>query len=168
VCCHQQGRRGFTLIELVVVLFILALTVATVGFSTGLFGARDAFESKIQKFYQILRLLHEETLFSHRTAGVMFSRGQICFLNKTQISPESRVLTWKARQDIPCMHFSETEADNMVLKREDHVLALPQTPPEIPQIILMPGGSISPFAFVLGHYSVVGQYSGDIVLTTVP
>jgi prepilin-type N-terminal cleavage/methylation domain-containing protein len=60
------GNRGFTLLELIIVLFIVVLSVAVVIFSAGRLHEKTIFNEEARKIYQTLKRARELSLMERR------------------------------------------------------------------------------------------------------
>ncbi len=185
----MKSRRGFTLIEILLVLVLLAMTavavIATIPPRTG-----DAIRTQAQSFYQRLQLINEEAVLSGRDFGVRVddAKARYVFLELTadgwqklklhKIPPETRMpdgaalqvkvggSSWKDKDRLfnPGSLFDDNMfADEKKKKKTESP----------PQIFVLSSGELTPFTLSfypqsgdseLDGWRVVAKENGQIVV----
>ena len=71
--CPRAAARGFSLLELLVVVAIIGILAGAVVLSLGSLGNDREIEEETDRLRSLLNLLHEESLMQSRDYGVMFT-----------------------------------------------------------------------------------------------
>lgn len=146
---------GFSLIELLVVIVVLAIAAASVVLSTATLRAGDPAETEARRLTALMQFVAEEALVQGRDFGVEFSPGSYRFLSW---DPDSRL--WSVVDDEAALRARELPADlEFVLAVDGREIVLEedrrrQQPDElVPQVAIFSSGELTPFElFVVGDY----------------
>jgi general secretion pathway protein H len=144
----RASERGFSLLEILVVIAIIAIFVGVVVLQVGIAsGADHDTEREATRLKNVVDLAREEALLQTRDFGVFFTRSAYRFyvydhgLQKWNPPLEDRLLTEHAID----------ERLHLALVVEDRELVLPETfateddeEPE-PQVLVLSSGEITPF-----------------------
>lgn len=77
---RRRDIRGFTLLELLAVLFIIGIIVSFAGLSVGQHSSR-ALQDEAERLHSLLRLASEEAVLQGRELAVQFSRQDYRFMS---------------------------------------------------------------------------------------
>jgi general secretion pathway protein H len=174
---RHARERGFTLLELLVVVAIIAVFVGAVVLQVGIAsGADHETEREVARLKSLVDLAHEEALLQTRDFGVFFTRSAYRFyvydhgLQKWNLPLDDRLLTEHA--------IDERLQLRLALVVEDRELVLPETfateddeEPE-PQVLVLSSGEITPFearVFVdpaVGEHVLTAELTGATEIST--
>ncbi|MDF1613743.1 type II secretion system minor pseudopilin GspH [Desulfurivibrio dismutans] len=165
------NNKGFTLIEVIVVLLILGLLVGVVGLSLGT--RERPLETEAERLAALLRLAGQETLLTSTPTAVgfhaegyrfyRFGDGDWHLLTAGALRP--RKLDHDFSLELRFLEDDDTPVNLPYLDHEDDQRLLPR-------IYFFPGGEVTPFALamaadtVLRRYIVRGNIQGEIRLET--
>lgn len=76
----RASRSGFTLVEILVVIFIIALIITMVGLRGGGARERQALREEAQRLRQLVTLAAEESVLGSRQVGIVFQADGYRFL----------------------------------------------------------------------------------------
>lgn len=144
-----RSNRGFTLVEILVVMFIVSVLV---GLSTLAVRGRDVqalVDEDAERLLQLLTLAQEESLFRFRTLGLWVYRSGYRFF-------EYRDDHWLGVADDRLLKARQTDAPESVLRLylEGRPVVLEVEEPEkegalVPQVVFFPDGAATPFELVI-------------------
>lgn len=164
---------GFSLIELLVVIVVLAIAASAVVLSTGTLRADDPVETEARRLVALMRFVSEEALVQGRDFGVEFSPGTYRFLSW---DPDTRLWSvvddeaaLRARELPPDLEFAlAIDGREVVLERERRQREADEL---VPQVAIFSSGEVTPFElFVVGDYvadawEIRGLVNGEVELT---
>ncbi len=148
----SKGARqtGFTLIELVVAVGIMALLVGLVVISVGDGGRERAIRDEGQRLTALLNIGREEAMLGRGTIGVAFTRHGYRFQQQQRV--DEGTVEWRAIPDDSTLRARSLEAEDLELELtvEGRRVAL-ETKPEhpAPNVFLEPEGTMTPFTLSL-------------------
>lgn len=141
--------RGFSLIEVLVVVVILGVLVAAVALSIG-GGASRELEAQAARLQALLRLGCEQAELTGRDLGMFLSRRRIEFAWR---GPDR----WYPLTDAPREALRPRELDagiDWTLQRDGETLGLDDNAPADPQLLCAASGELSPFRLELSRADV--------------
>lgn len=161
-----RPQRGFTLLELLVVVAIIGLLVQAVTLSMGALGKDRELEQEAGRLRSIIDLLREEALMQSRDYGIMFTETGYRFYvyDYQQLQwvepPNDRLLQ---RYDL-----SAQLAMSLVLDGRDVPLERDFESQDIenaePQVMLLASGELTPFTVEVAREGVAGRFEIDAAL----
>ncbi len=160
------GSRGFTLLELLIVVTIIGLLVGAAVLSVGVLGADRDMEREMQRLSSLTELVREEGLMQSRDYGLMISRSGYRFYlfdynQQAWLMPANDRLL-RPRTLPEGLELSlELEGREVVL-RPDAEIEFMETPQ--PQIVLMSSGEVTPFQITLERQFMGGRMTLDVAM----
>jgi general secretion pathway protein H len=148
---HRRGARGFTLIEILVVIVIMSVLATFVGLKIGNRALDDRLQTESERFEQLMKLAQEESQVKGVPIGVRFTTSGYQFLSfndkgqwveynqgalrtRLLLTPFYAELQVEGRMVAPAQDDKPgADLDNQKKKIQ-------------PQILLLPGGESSAFA----------------------
>ena len=170
----RRRAAGFSLIELLVVIVILAIMASMVLISMGTLRSEDATETEARRLVALLELVAEEALIQGRDYGVEFFADGYRFLSW---DPDTRL--WSVVDDEALLRRRELPPElrvvlaidgrEVVVDAEDLRRNRPQDE-LVPQVAVFSSGELTPFElflvtdFVADAWVLRGQVRGDLEL----
>ena len=171
--CAKHGTKGFSLIELLVVVFIIGLFAGTAVLSLSVVGVDRELEREALRLQSLLDTLMDEAVLQTRDYGVLFTNNGYSFFVYDYQS-----LSWlDPVGDEFLREHRLTEPLAMTLFLEDREVVLDsEYEPELgqqpqPQVMLLASGEITPFEARLfrdtagGRYLLEGMLDGSLEVT---
>lgn len=176
------AHRGFTLLEMLVVLILIGIIMGLAVLSFGGTGTRDRLDEEARRLMQLIGLAREEAILQVEDLAVEVARDGYRFSRLTQVQSEGPSGTegaGLAPGTTSALRWQPIEGDSLLRPRElqegqsivlsPSLDALPGTDPadtEVPRIYLAPSGEISPFELRLRdgdvEVLVIGRPDGRV------
>lgn len=174
---NNNKIKAFTLIEVLVVMFIIAITLGVVGISVKSLQLRNDLQPFVDRLYQRLTLLGQEAMLRQTEIGCSFFKNKIEIL---QYKITDQKPAWKVYDTIKVptnvrLSLQLTEED--IFKkglsptdRNDSIELYNNN--NSPEIIFSSGGQLMPFRLIVSHpeeinsYEVTGRFSGELSILT--
>lgn len=143
--------QGFTLLELLVVLVIIAIVITSATLALGDFGKARQQRMALESFASVLRLAEQTALLEPSTLGLQITQQGYAFhrflpakkqwqiINQGNLRPRA----WPEHSRVTLQHLSATSAKNNY-------------------IIISQAASISPFRLSLGNHTITVNQNGKI------
>ena len=145
--------KGFTLIEILVVLVIMAVMISLVTISIGTTGRDNQLDEETRRIEALLSLLHDRAVLEGRDFGMKIEPGAYEFMvfdNRRQLwlhfDDENQ---YRHRQLPPGLSFQlQLDSQQIVLKQVDSAFKKDEAPPP-PQLAVAASGEGTPFRLTL-------------------
>lgn len=141
--------RGFTLIELMVVLIVIGLLVSLVGLNMGGGGERRQLEERTRDLYLKMQAASDEAVISNREIALVLEDSRYSFIVYNM--QEDR---WEQRQDRRLPPGNLPEWMNLDLQTDGAEEALPVDDDEsdlVPSLVFFSSGETTPFDLELRY-----------------
>jgi general secretion pathway protein H len=136
--CRRREARGFTLLELMVVVVIISIMIAAATITLQR-NPRDLLVDNGDRFRALVSLARDEAVFGSRTMGIGFSGNGYAFFQMDDaakwLRPESR----QYRQRLLPQRVT------LEVFREGVSIALPEEEIKKPDIVILSSGEMTPF-----------------------
>ena len=151
------NKRGFTLIEILVIVLIIGITAGMALLAYGDFGASRRITTAAEQLSAYIELLQQKAILETNTLGIKFQK--------------KAYLTYQLKEGKNWQLFSQNTLFHQRLLPEKTVISI-QSKKELgnPDIIVYPSGDISPFVLTLGTDSqrnlirLQGNSNGELIL----
>jgi general secretion pathway protein H len=169
----RNAQRGFTLLELLVVVAIIGLLVGAATLSLGALGNDREMEQETRRLGSMMALLNEEALMQTRDYGIRFTETGYGFLvfDYTQakwVEPlTDELLEPHALQPQLVLRLF---LDGREVQLERNFESLDADEPQ-PQVMVLSSGEVTPFRIELmrdgndGRYELEGALDGTVTIT---
>lgn len=163
----KQQHSGFTLLELLVVLFIIGISVT---FATLSFSGRamdDRLDNEARRLQEIMRLAAEEALLQGVEIGMRGQDGEYGFL----VIAENGWAPYEG--DTPLKPHRLPEGITLEVTVEDFALEVPEEAELLPQVVFLSSGELTPFDLEMHaetatfYYRFKGVLTGEVETTKV-
>ncbi len=162
-CTSAKQQRGFTLIELMVVIMLVGIMATMVQFNVSGKRPEDVLKQESARFAAIFDVATEYGMLNNIELGLMIKKDSYQFLAydgtrwaeipdqdwKTNISLPEQVLLSIELEDLPIEEPLLFDTDTFKQKDEDDFTLLSKEEQEkkiIPQVYILSGGDITPFS----------------------
>ncbi len=164
---------AFTLLEVMVVLVVIALTVGIIAISTNSLQARNELQPFVDNLYQKLTNFEPQAILKQTEVGLSF------YSNKIEVLEfDGDRVAWRFKKTISIpsnitVKYEITEknlfADKLSKAGDLDVNTVNNTP----DIIFTANGRVTPFKLFISHpnehnyYVIISQFSGELTLETI-
>jgi general secretion pathway protein H len=163
--CRPVRSKGFTLVEILVVLVIMALVVSIAMLSIGTTGRDRQLDEETRRIQGLVDLLHERALLEGRDFGLRIEPTAYEFVVYSADRDRWLTLTGESEfrhRDLPKGMTFELELDSIqvVLKPVDKTFSTDEPPPP-PQVAIAASGEGTPFRLTLLRDATQARASVD-------
>jgi general secretion pathway protein H len=163
--CRPVRSKGFTLVEILVVLVIMALIISIAVLSIGTTGRDQQLDEETRRIQGLVDLLHERALLEGRDFGLRIEPTAYEFVVYSADRDRWLTLTDESefrRRDLPKGVTFELELDSVqvVLKPIDKTFSTDEPPPP-PQVAIAASGEGTPFRLTLLRDATQARASVD-------
>ncbi|MDH5594727.1 MAG: type II secretion system minor pseudopilin GspH, partial [Gammaproteobacteria bacterium] len=161
-CSGKKNVRGFTLLELLIVITIIGLVIGLVSLSTGLIG-NVPLEREAKRLHALIDQVGKEAIIQSKVIGIHFSHNNYSFLqlqdNQWQVLSDDDIFkTRELPEQLKLEHDFETDEESETLK---------------PMTFFLPTGETLPFIVALRDidsnekYIITLKHNGTVAMERV-
>jgi general secretion pathway protein H len=163
----KQLNRGYTLIEILVVIFIISLVTSVAVLSIGR-NENKQVEAFANQLTQMLSFAEEQAMLQPNVLGLSFNKHSLQF-SSLQIEQDGTKQNWiplndnvLGKRDFPGDIEIGIQVGNALANNDD------QTVKDVPQIIISTNGDFTPFTIYVGRkgkkplYVISGDENGTV------
>ncbi len=160
-----QDNRGFTLVEILVVVVIMAVVISLAVLSIGVTGRDSQLDDETRRIEGLIGLLHERAVLEGHDFGMRIEPSAYEFVvydpNRDRWLMMDQEHEFRHRQLPQGVTFElQLDSQTVVLKAIDRNLASDQVPPT-PQVAIAASGEGTPFRLTLLRAQTKAQASVD-------
>lgn len=175
--CTRQTQRGFTLLEILVVLVIMAIGTAMAVFSTGILDPDRDVARETRRLHSLLEMAQEQAVFQGRTIGLEIEEQSYrFFLYDRRPDDDGNMISLWVPMDDDEIFRQRALPEGIVVELfvDERNVQLPVDDDDeapVPQIVLLSSGDISTFEIQLfretstSRYRLVGDNRDGLVVT---
>ena len=158
---RMSQQRGFTLIEILVVLVIIGIVIAAATFLLKDSGQGQTLRSSVNLLQQRLLLAEQQAIITSNPLGFAVSQSGYQFYEF--ITADDGTSQWKLiTQRGPLSFQAWSGSLNLRLFINGNDILIPNRLPAQPMIVINSSATITPFEFTIDHYRLQGELSGAI------
>lgn len=155
----MRARRGFTLIEILIVLLIIGISSSIAFIAFGDFGASRKIVVAGEQFSSYVKLLQQRAILESNTFGIKIER------NGYETFRLADGISWQSMPRASLFHWHNFPKKSVVIIRKQ------SGSKQEPDIIVYPSGDMNEFELMFGSstdanlVTLVGKHSGELILT---
>lgn len=159
----RKLQQGFTLIEVMIVVLIIAIVIGAVSMTISRSDTGQKTRSDINIFRARLLYAEQRALIESRTLGVAVSTEGYQFY-RYQLDTTHPQGIWQVIHDDQALNPQQwySFASPTLQLVGIGEMAVHDTMPTLPMLVMTADGGITPFIFQLGGYRLQGNYDGQI------
>lgn len=147
----RLGQRGFTLLELLVVVVIIAILLATALLSTSFTSMERNLEEEARRFAALVSYAREEAILQTRDLGIQVEEGQYRFMVLDSLT--GRWVNADFDEVLRMRQLPDSIEASLWIEGAGFDLGDPEAedsdPGELPQVFILSSGEVSPFELIL-------------------
>lgn len=158
--------KGFSLLELLVVLIIIGIIISVAIAALGDFGLGRRIKASITEFKNIVALAEEQAILEPAVYGMTITQKGYGFYRYIRVEKKFK---WQAITDDPLLRFRTWPTGSKVTINIEDLTPLPVAGPKI---IISSSGDITPFNLEIGaenpSYRIQVESNGTVLLKRIP